>query len=738
MKYFFSLCLSVFLFSNFANAGFVAHRLDSKNEVIQLDGKLDENVWRKISAHQVFYQTQPLDKMRAHVQTEVKIAYDDQFLYVGIKAFDPKAELIRGPFARRDKLSNDQDYLGLYIDPTSAHKSAQFFYVNARGAIMDGIYGDSTGEDSAPDYDFQVATDIQEDGWSAEYRIPFSSIAYDKNSETPWSLLVFRNMTRDQRYRNYSGEVTRATSCNLCFSNPIEGLKDLPSASSWSITPQLVTRSAKDDVAGQTSKRKNSSDISVDFKFRPNSSTTIDATLNPDFSQIELDAPQLSGNTKFSIFVQEKRPFFLEGADIFRTQFNVISTRSISNPDVGLRYTTRDANRDFSILTSKDVAGGLVLIPNAYYTGYATRNVPSIATDARANFRLGTFSIGAVATDRTLIETRAYNRVAGPDMAWQIDQNQNMRAQILMSSTTAQVDTQGNLVKGALTTGHAAAFDWSRGNDKWAVSLNWRDISQDFRADNGFFPQVGFKSTSTDIIRKFRRIGIFNEINVVLHGEYKFDSDGNKLYQNWSPSVKMNGPYDSQANISINPNNQTRVKYGGELFTTTKINAGISLSPSKEIAKIGADISYGDVIDVAADRIGKGGSFSVSAKLRPMDRLEIEPNFATSWINSNVPNNFGGQAYQESAFQLNSIVHLSAKDTIRFILQESRTTRNQNLYVSKVVPKSSRSVRSAVYEHSARLGTATYVGFTMTESDNPGFGQKRKQSEIFAKFSWQL
>jgi hypothetical protein len=733
MKHFIFLCFSTFLLSNVTYAGFAAHRIVGNNEVIQLDGKLDDAVWQKISGHQVFYQTQPLDKMKAHVRTEVKIAYDDQFLYVGIKAFDPQAELIRGPYARRDKLSNDQDYLGLYIDPSSAHKSAQFFYVNPRGAIMDGIYGDNTGEDSAPDYDFQVATDIQDDGWSAEYKIPFSSIAYDKKSETPWSLLVFRNMTRDQRFRMYSGEVTRATSCNLCFSNPIEGLKDLPSGTSWSVTPQLVMRSAKDELVGQSSSRKNSSDISVDFKFRPNSSTTIDAALNPDFSQIELDAPQLSGNTKFSIFVQEKRPFFLEGADIFRTQFNVISTRSISNPDVGLRYTKRDADSDFSILTSKDVAGGLVLIPNAYYTGYATRNVPSIATDARANFRFGTFSLGAVATDRTLMESRAYNRVAGPDMTWQIDKNQNMRAQLLMSSTTAQVDAQGNLVKGALTTGHAAAFDWSRGNDDWAVSLSWRDISKDFRADNGFFSQVAYKSTSTDIIRKYRKIGLFNEINVVLHGDYKFDSEGNKLYQNWSPSIRMNGPYDSQASISINPNNQTRVKYAGELFTTSKISAGISLSPSKEIAKIGADISYGDVIDIAADRIGKGGSFSASAKLRPIDRLEIEPNFASSWING-----IDNKAYQESAFQLNSIVHFSSKDTIRLILQESRTMRNQSLYGNKVVTKSSRSVRSLVYAHSERLGTATYIGLTLTESDNPGFGQRRKQSEIFAKFSWQL
>ena len=119
-----------------------------------------------------------------------------------------------------------------------------------------------------------------------------------------------RNMTRDQRYRMYSGEVTRATNCNLCFSDPIEDLSDLPSGLNWTATPQLVVRANKEENAGNPPIRRNSTVLSLDVKVKPNSATTIDATINPDFSQIELDAPQLSGNTRFGLFVQEKRPFF--------------------------------------------------------------------------------------------------------------------------------------------------------------------------------------------------------------------------------------------------------------------------------------------------------------------------------------------------------------------------------------------------------------------------------------------
>ena len=389
-----TFCLLSYIYAAPAQADFKAFRIQHQTDHIQLDGKLDEGVWKKIPAHDQFFQTQPLDKRPAHQKTEVKIAFDQHYLYVGIMAHEMDPNSIRETFSRRDKITTDQDFLGLFIDPSGAHKSAQAFYVNARGAVMDGMYSDLSGDDNAPDYEFDVVTARVDGGWSAEYRIPFSAIAYDNTAKQDWSLLVMRNMTRDQRYRNYSGEVTRATSCNLCFSNKIEGLEQLPSGMNWSFTPQIVMRSTQDKVGTTNSSRTNKTDLSLDVKIRPDSATTIDATLNPDFSQIELDAPQLSGNTRFSIFVAEKRPFFLEGADVLRTPLNAISTRSISNPDAGLRYTRRDARTDITVLTTRDAAGGVVMLPNDYSTNYATRNVASLATIARVNSRIGDLSLG--------------------------------------------------------------------------------------------------------------------------------------------------------------------------------------------------------------------------------------------------------------------------------------------------------------------------------------------------------
>lgn len=737
MKVSLTVLFSALLFSGAAQAGFQAHQLQKK-EVIKLDGKLDEAVWKQVIPHTEFFQTQPFDGVAAHLRTEVRVLYDDRFLYVGITGFDDNPSQIRDSFARRDKISIDQDFFTLYIDPSSGHKSAQVFYVNARGAVMDGIYSDTTGDDTAPDYEFSVNTARFDGGWTAEYKIPFSSIAYDKHSTTPWSLLVLRNMTRDQRYRMYSGAVTRATSCNLCFSHPIEGMQNLPSGMNWNVTPQLVGRRSKDQTDGKPAISSSSSDVSVDFKFRPTSAVTIDATLNPDFSQIELDSPQLSGNTRFGIFVQEKRPFFLEGADIFRTPLNAISTRTIANPDVGLRYTQRDADKDFSILTSRDTAGALVMVPHTYYTGYANSTVASTATDARANFRLGSLSLGAIATDRQYADGQGYNRVAGPDFVWQIDKNQLMRGQLLMSSTNAQLDAQGNIARGDVTTGHAAYFDWSRGNDEYGMSVSVRDFSKDFRADNGFFSQVGFRSVNSDVTKKFGRMGELHEVNAYVSAEYKVDSDGNILSRILSPGVRVAGPYDSSAYLNISPTVRSRVNQQGELFSIGRFAWGLAASPGKQVARIAADFSMGDVIDILANRLGRGGSYSMSAKLRPLDRLEVEPSFATNWINGRGVVETQGRTYTETALQINSIVHLSPKDTIRMILQDARTKRDPQAYTMVVAPDSSRSVNSLVYTHRAGVGSAVYLGWTLTKSETPGFVAQRKQNELFTKFSWQI
>jgi hypothetical protein len=720
-----------------AFAGFQAHRIGAP-DAVKLDGVVDDAVWSKAVAHDVFYENAPQDKIPAKYRTEVKLAYDSAYLYVAVKAFDDKPELIRAPFIRRDKVSGDQDFVGLFIDPSGGGTSAQIIYFNPRGAFTDGNFSNAQGEDEAPDFDFDIVTGRFDGGWSAELRIPFSSLAYKAGETKPWNLLVMRNVSRDQRYKMFSGQVTRSSNCLLCFSDKIQGLEGLPTGLNWTATPQVVARKGREKVAGQPDRSYSGKDFSLDVKVRPDSATIIDATINPDFSQIELDAPQLSGNTRFALFVPEKRPFFLDGSDIYQTPMNVISTRSMTEPQWGARYTRRDAKADITALTVRDVGGGVVMLPHAYHTDYANQDLKSQSTVARANFKMGKLSAGAVATDRTYADSRGYNRVAGADFNWQKTDDESLRGQLLGSATTAQANSAGQLFEGARSTGYAGRIQYSNHNDKRGLFVMAEVVDRDFRADNGFFSQAGYKVGLVEWINKFGKTGIFNEFEFYMFGERKIDSHGDEIYTDAAAGFWMAGPLDTQVNVRVRPFNTSRVVEGGKLHDRKTVWGRIDSSPSRVFSRLSAEVEYGDQVDVSQDRSGRGGFASLYGRLRPADRIEIEPSYSTFWVEGISGPETGKRLYIEHALQINAIYHFGPRDTVRMILQKSRATRDPAYYTQAVPARSNSGTSSFVYGHTAGLGTAAYVGLTLSDGETPGFDPKRRQNELFVKLSWQI
>jgi hypothetical protein len=733
------LCLALAALAGPVQASsFQAVRLAGEAQQVKLDGLLDEALWQQAPVYDTFIQQSPVDKVPAHVKTEVRLVYDQRYLYIGVKAFDPKPDEIRAPFARRDKASGDQDFVGLFLDPSGARKSAQFIYINPRGAISDGMFTDSSGEDYSPDFDFDVATARFDGGWSMELRLPFSSIAYKAGQTAPWSLLMIRNLTRDARYKSFSGPLAISNSCLLCASSPVEGLANLPTSLNWSATPQIVMRRAREEVAGQPRRDSSGHDLSLDLKVRPDSATVIDATINPDFSQIELDAPQLSGNTRFGLFVQEKRPFFLEGSDMLQTPFRAISTRSITDPGWGARYTRRDADSDVTVLTTHDAGGGVVLLPKSYNTDFASQDFGSQATVARANAKIGKLSVGLVGTDRTLDNARGYNRVLGPDFSWQRSDTERVRGQFLASATTAQPQADGTLGLGQKRTGHALFADWYQEEEKWAGYASIEEISDGFRGDNGFFSQAGYRVAALEYTTKLGRKGPLNELNFYMHVERKNDSSGKAIYDDYTPGMWISGPYDSSLNLRVRPFNRTRVKDDGALLDAHTVWAQASVTPGKVVARLQATVELGDEIDVDSSRRGKGGVVTLYSRLRPIERIEIEPTYTGSWIDGRGGAEDGRRLYTEQALQVNGIFHFSARDTLRLILQKQRTTHNRALYAFPVAARSDSNTTSFVYGRTASLGTAAYVGLTLTRGETPGIDPLRRQNELFVKLSYQI
>lgn len=721
--------------SGFASAIEVHHL--APGEKIVLDGKLDEPAWARAPVMDQFWEYAPQEKVPAKVRTEARFAYDKNALYVGIRAFDPDMSKVRAPFARRDNVLADQDMIVLFVDPVGNRKFAHFFRVNPRGSIGDGLFNDDTmNEDFSPDIEFDVVTGVFDGGWTAEFRIPFSSLRYTDPPSKRWSVNVIRNWPRDQLYKMAATSLPREQTCFVCFDDFLTGLDDLPAARHLELTPNVTLRSTSTRSGDDPWRRENDFIASLDLKWRPRADLIVDGTINPDFSQVELDAPQLAGNTQFALFFPEKRPFFLEGADILQSPFQAIYTRSVTDPAWGARVTQRAERFDGTVLVTRDEGGGLVFLPGTYSTGIAAQDFKSTASFARGRWQAGQgLTAGAVFTDRT-IDGGAYNRVAGPDVVWFPDTANRFRVQALGSWTTAQ-PSNGTLVKGDLTTSHAVLADWGYNSSAWTEYLDFEDVGRDFRADNGFLVQNGYRRVRLESARKFLDLYGFNEITPYVNLERKFAPDGEVQYGETYVGVRFGLPRATLLWIEGRPNSLVAVQ-PGRPRKRDQISVGGESNPFPWLAKIHAEFTYGDRLDVANNRMGKGYVYNVQLNLRPHPRAEVEYRIDDDIVNSREPVDGSPLIIAQRAQQLVSYWHFTARDNIRAIWQGVSIRRGASLWPQPVAIHETSQRFSLVYGHRQGIGKTFYVGATYARDRIIDLGSKQEGLELFTKASWSF
>jgi hypothetical protein len=702
-------------------------------ERITLDGALSEAAWARAKVHDEFFEISPRDKVQASVRTEARFAYDAQALYAGIRAFDPKPDEIRAPFARRDNVFADQDFVVLFVDPLGTRKFAHFVRANPRGAIADGLFNEDTGnEDFSPDFEVEVATGRFEGGWTAEFRIPFSSLRYTDPPSAEWSILVFRNYPREQRYRMASSPLPRDSNCFLCLNIPLTGLEDLPPTRHLAVTPQLTVRGTRERGPGER-RSDNDAVAGVDVKWRPRADVVVDATVNPDFSQVELDTPQLAGNTQFALFFNEKRPFFLEGADILQGPLNAIYTRTVTDPAWGTRITQRSEGLDYTVLTARDDGGGVVLLPGTLGTRAIRQDRKSLASVGRLRWQAGGgATVGLVATDRSY-EGGGANRVAGPDVTWFPTQEHRLRAQFLESWTST---APGSLARGPGVSDHAARADWNYNGRLWRQFVSVEDVGGGFRADNGFFGQNGYRTVYSETQRRFLDAGPFNEISPYLNAEHKTGRDGGVIYQQHNVGVLFGLPRATNVYLELRPNNRVAVREGGGLRKRDQVYLQVESNPAGWFSKLYSEIAWGDRVDVANNRVGRGMYALLMANLRPHPRAELEYRIDNDFIDSKEAVEGSRRILAQRAQQVLAIWHFTARDSLRGIWQASGVRRARSLWEEPVSAREKSETLSLVYGHRRGIGFTVYVGATLGRTLDADAGLKRRQSEVFAKGSW--
>jgi hypothetical protein len=336
-------------------------RLESS---VQVDGKLDEPAWSRATRLTGFWQYQPVDGRSAEEDTDVLVWYAPDAIHFGIIAHDRSPSAIRATVADRDNIDNE-DHVVIDLDTFHDRRRAFFFGVNPLGVQTDGVRSEGAGQvtslipgnvDKNPDFTWESKGRITDRGYEVEIRIPFKSLRYPGSGPQTWGFNVTRVIQRTG-YTDTWTDVRRANASFLGQEGAIGGLHDLKHGVTVEAQP-FVTATAngsRDNVSGDFAREDVNPDAGLNLRLGF-SSYALDATANPDFSQVESDEGQVTVNERFALFFPEKRPFFLEGIELFGSPQTLVYTRRIVDPKAGAKFTGKFGQLGVAHLTAVDQA----------------------------------------------------------------------------------------------------------------------------------------------------------------------------------------------------------------------------------------------------------------------------------------------------------------------------------------------------------------------------------------------
>ena len=333
-----------------------------------IDGKLNDDVWKQAVVLRDFYQTNPGDNIEPAKPTEVFIGYDSRFFYLGVHAFDDPSK-VRASVARRDGVFGE-DNVRIFLDTFNDQRKAYVLGWNPLGVQQDGIMTEGGGTDYSVDIVMASKGEITTDGWTLEVAIPFKSLRYEAGKDKLWGFHLWRNIDRFNDEIDSWVPISRDQPGFLTQAAHLTGLEGISTERTLEIIPSLTLSETGKRVSalpagsqilvdpGRMVNKPIKFDPGLSLKYGLTPTMTLDMALNPDFAQVEADQTVVTTNQRFPIFFQEKRPFFLEGIDIFQTPLQPVHTRAIVDPDVALKLTGKRGRNTFGILLASDNAPG--------------------------------------------------------------------------------------------------------------------------------------------------------------------------------------------------------------------------------------------------------------------------------------------------------------------------------------------------------------------------------------------
>src|SRR5260221_1738213 len=464
-----------------------------------IDGKLDDEIWKQAIVLKDFHQVQPGDNIAPSKPTEVMLGYDAKFLYVAFHCYD-EPDKVRATIAKRDDIFND-DYVGILFDTFNDKRKAYEFDFNPLGVQADGIWTDGQGEDFNPDIVMESKGILTSDGWTVEVAIPFKSLRYVAGKDKLCGAHFWRRIKRFNNELDMWMPLNRDISSWLAQEGHLAGLEGISTERTLELIPSLTL--------SETGKRKGTLSqaqlaagmldpgrmVNQPIKFDPGltgkysitPNVTLDFAINPDFAQVESDQLVVQANQRFPIFFPEKRPFFLEGVDIFTSQIAAVHTRTIIDPDFAVKLTGKVNRNTFGLLLASDNGPGDFspeerLTANPRLIG---KNASVGILRLKRDIGKKDSFIGLLATYDRFVDR--YNELGGFDTRLRVDKQTTFSAQVLATHSRRPFfyPNEGGTFD-RKENGFIYAVDYNKNGRHFGYDLSGVGRTRYYRADVGF------------------------------------------------------------------------------------------------------------------------------------------------------------------------------------------------------------------------------------------------------------
>ncbi|MCI0488804.1 MAG: carbohydrate binding family 9 domain-containing protein [Blastocatellia bacterium] len=444
-----------------------------------------------------FVQRTPRDGEPATQRTEVYLGYDDENLYIISVAFDTEPDKIRARMTRREDAFDD-DFVEVTLDTFRDQRRGYVFWSNPLGIQAEALWSEDQG---GPDFSFDTLWYSRGQRTSQGYvvwmSIPFKSLRFPSDAEQSWGITILRSIPRSDEWA-YWPRVSSRIEGRLNQAGVVEGLDNISPGRNIQLIPYGAFRSfraldARDPARPGFVRERADLDAGLDAKFVLKDKLVLDVAVNPDFSQVESDEPQTTVNQRFEVFFPEKRPFFLENSDFFQTPINLVFTRRIADPQLGVRLTGKVGPYGIGAMLIDDQSPGR-RVPDDHpfadkRAGFAVLRV------TRDIFKQST--VGVIYTDREF--DTGYNRVGGIDGRLKLDDHWVARFQATASST--------RFTDGSKLSGPAYDFQVSRSGRQLNYNGGYTEFDPDFFTQTGFVPRTDIRRVNQNLNYRFRPEG---------------------------------------------------------------------------------------------------------------------------------------------------------------------------------------------------------------------------------------